>query len=184
LINQIPLAALGAMLVFTGFRLASPQSFVHMYKVGREQLIIYVSTIVGVLATDLLIGIAIGICVKAAIHIIHGAPILSLFRLQADVQRSGNSGLTVAVKDSAVFSTWIALKKRLERFKGEPVVAVDLSETFLVDHTVMQKLHEMESEFKEMGSKLVLRGLEQHRSLSDYPTAARQRRPSAVVQQA
>jgi MFS superfamily sulfate permease-like transporter len=53
LINQIPLAALGAMLVFTGFRLASPNEFIHMYKVGREQLIIFVATIVGVLATDL-----------------------------------------------------------------------------------------------------------------------------------
>jgi MFS superfamily sulfate permease-like transporter len=182
LINQIPLAALAAMLVFTGFRLASPQSFVHMYRVGREQLIIFVSTIVGVLATDLLIGIAIGICIKVLIHIIHGAPILSLFRLQADVQRSDMGGLKVAVKDSAVFSTWIGLKKRLERFKGESVVVVDLSDTFLVDHTVMQKLNEMESEFKETGSKLVIGGLEQHRRLSDHPMAARKKGPSTVVQ--
>jgi MFS superfamily sulfate permease-like transporter len=181
-INQIPLAALAAMLVFTGFRLASPQSFVHMYRVGREQLIIFVSTIVGVLATDLLIGIAIGICVKVLIHIIHGAPILSLFRLRVDVQRSDKGGLKVAVKDSAVFSTWIGLKKRLERFKGESVVVVDLSDTFLVDHTVMQKLTEMESEFKETGSKLVIGGLEQHRKLSDHPTAARKKGPSTVVQ--
>jgi MFS superfamily sulfate permease-like transporter len=183
LINQIPLAALGAMLVFTGLRLASPQSFVHMYQVGREQLIIFVSTIVGVLATDLLVGIAIGIAVKVVIHIIHGAPLQSLLRLKVDVLRGNKEGVRVAVKDSAVFSTWIGLRKRLERLKGEPVVTLDLSETFLVDHTVMQKLHEMESEFKEAGSKLVLLGLEQHRSLSDHPTAARQRRPDAVVQQ-
>jgi MFS superfamily sulfate permease-like transporter len=182
LINQIPLAALGAMLVFTGFRLASPQSFVHMYQVGREQLIIFVSTIVGVLATDLLIGIAIGIGVKVAIHIIHGAPMLSLFRLQVDVQRSDKDGPKVAVKDSAVFTTWIGLKKILERFKGESVVVVDLSDALLVDHTVMQKLHEMESEFKETGSRLVIGGLEQHRRLSNHPTAARRKRPNAIVQ--
>lgn len=182
LINQIPLAALGAMLVYTGFRLASPQSFVHMYQVGREQLIIFVATIVGVLATDLLVGIAIGIGVKVVIHIIHGAPLRSLFRLKADVLRGDKDGLRVAVKDSAVFSTWIGLKKRLERLKGEPVVVVDLSDTFLVDHTVMQKLNEMESEFKETGSRLVIDGLEQHRGLSDHPTAARQKRRNTVVQ--
>jgi MFS superfamily sulfate permease-like transporter len=183
LINQIPLAALGAMLVFTGFRLASPQSFVHMYQVGREQLIIFVSTIVGVLATDLLVGIAIGIAVKVVIHIIHGAPLLSLLRLKVDVLRGNKDAVRVAVKDSAVFSTWIGLKTRLERLKAEPVVVVDLSDTFLVDHTVMQKLKEMESELKEAGSKLVLLGLEEHRSLSDHPTAARRKRPKALVQQ-
>jgi MFS superfamily sulfate permease-like transporter len=75
-INQIPLASLGAMLVYTGFRLASPHSFVHMHKIGREQLIIFVSTIIGVLATDLLIGIGIGICVKVVIHLFQGAPVL------------------------------------------------------------------------------------------------------------
>jgi MFS superfamily sulfate permease-like transporter len=47
LINEIPLAALGAMLVFTGFRLASPQAFIKIYHVGREQFIIFVSTVIG-----------------------------------------------------------------------------------------------------------------------------------------
>src|SRR5262249_24578589 len=64
LIHRIPLAALDAMLVYTGFRLASPREFVHMYKIGREQLVVFVATIVAVLATDLLKGIAIGIAVK------------------------------------------------------------------------------------------------------------------------
>src|SRR5262249_16833670 len=64
LIHRIPLAALGAMLVYTGFRLASPREFVNVYKIGRDQLIIFVTTIVAVLATDLLVGIGVGIGVK------------------------------------------------------------------------------------------------------------------------
>ena len=181
-INQIPLAALGAMLVFTGFRLASPQSFVHMYKIGREQLIIFVSTIIGVLATDLLIGIGIGICVKVAIHLFHGAPVLSFFRLQIDEQRSEQEGVKLAVRGAAVFSTWIGFRKRLERLKSEPSVVVDFSDTVLVDHTVMQKLSEIERDFKEAGSKLLIAGLEQHRKLSDHATAARRKPRSVVVQ--
>jgi MFS superfamily sulfate permease-like transporter len=175
LINQIPLAALGAMLVRVGFRLASPQEFLHMYKVGREQLIIFVSTIVGVLATDLLSGIGIGIAVKVAFHIFNGVPLLSLFRLRVSVERGEKDGVTVAVKDSAIFSTWIALKKRLEHLKGEPKVVLNLSETSFVDHTVMEQLKGMESAFKENGSTLVITGLDQHQKLSDYPTAARKK---------
>ena len=176
LINQIPLAALGAMLVFTGFRLASPREFVHMYQVGREQLIIFVATIVGVLATDLLMGIAIGIAVKAVIHLINGAPIRSLFRLGVDVQRDDEGRALVRVKDATVFSTWIGLKKRLDALKGRSDVVLDLSETVLVDHTVMEKLQEMEKEFKEQDANLVIKGLEQHSKLSEYPTAAHVRR--------
>ncbi len=176
LINQIPLAALGAMLVFTGFRLASPREFVHMYRVGREQLIIFVSTIVGVLATDLLMGIAIGIAVKAVIHLVNGAPVRSLFRLGVDVRRDDESRALVRVKDAAVFSTWIGLKKHLEAVKDQSPVVLDLSETALIDHTVMEKLHEMEKEFQEQGATLVIKGLDQHRKVSSYPTAAHIRR--------
>lgn len=172
-INQIPLAALGAMLVRVGFRLASPQEFVHMYKAGREQLVIFVSTIIGVLATDLLVGIAIGIAVKAAFHVFNGAPLASLFRLRAKVEQGDRT--TVSVKGSAVFSTWIGLKRKLEKVRGVGPVVLDLSETYFVDHTVMERLKEMETDFKESGSELVVTGLDQHRKLSEYPTAARKR---------
>ncbi len=176
LINQIPLAALGAMLVFTGFRLASPQEFVHMYKVGRQQLIIFVATIIGVLATDLLVGIGIGIFVNAVIHLINGAPLRSLFRLKLDVQSSEKEGVIVSVKDSAIFSTWIGLNQRLEKLKVESSVVLDLSDTVLVDHTVMENLQETQKEFEELDSVLVIRGLESHQALSDYPTADRVKR--------
>ena len=175
LINQIPLAALGAMLVFTGFRLASPKEFVHMYHVGREQLVIFVATIVGVLATDLLVGIGIGIVVKVLIHLVRGVPIASLFRLRVDIDRSSD-GANVAVKDSAVFSTWIGLKKRLEALKGEAPVTLDLSGTTLVDHTVMERLREMKKEFEEGGARLEIQGLGGHRPVSEDPTAARLRK--------
>ena len=91
LINQIPLAALGAMLVFTGFRLASPQEFIHMYHVGKEQFIIFVSTVIGVLATDLLMGIAIGIGINILLHLKNGAPAGSLFKPQISVERKANT---------------------------------------------------------------------------------------------
>ena len=146
LIDRIPLAALAAMLVYTGFRLASPQEFMHMYKIGREQLIIFVSTIVGVLATDLLIGIGIGIVVKVLIHIVNGAPVGSLVKSSISVEDGGDAA-TLRVDRSAVFSTWIPLKDRIGRQESQKVV-VDLSGTKLVDHTVMANLAELRNEFR------------------------------------
>ena len=171
LINQIPLAALGAMLVFTGYRLASPQEFFHIYQVGREQFIIFVSTVVGVLATDLLMGIAIGIFVNFVMHLKNGAPPKSLLKSQVSVERGEKAGVTVKVKDSAIFSTWIGLKKTLEGLVGEPHVMVDLSDTFLVDHTTMSKLHELQKGFKERQCNLEILGLDNHQPLSSHPEA-------------
>jgi MFS superfamily sulfate permease-like transporter len=173
LINQIPLAALGAMLVFTGFRLASPKEFVHMYHVGREQLVIFVATIIGVLATDLLVGIGIGILVRVLLHFTNSVPIASLLRLNARVEREGAQNARIIIKESAVFSTWIGLKKRLESVRDCKQVLLDLSDTRVVDHTVMHNLSEMEKEFRENDSTLVIQGLESHQKLSDYPTATR-----------
>ena len=80
LIKLVPVAALAAMLIFVGFRLASPKEFEHVFHVGREQLVIFISTIVATLLTDLLIGIAVGILVKFIIHTINGVPQSSFFK--------------------------------------------------------------------------------------------------------
>lgn len=173
LINQIPLAALGALLVFTGFRLASPQEFVHMYHLGKDQFIVFMSTIIGVLATDLLIGIAIGIGVKVIIHLINGSPILSFFRLNAEVVESDDNSVTIYVKDSAVFSTWIPLRKYLHRYLEEGKnVKLNFADTRLVDHTVMSKLYEWIMEFEERDCELLVRGLMEHQPLADSIVAA------------
>ncbi len=175
LINQIPLAALGAMLVVTGYRLASPQEFVHMYHVGREQFIIFASTVIGVLATDLLMGIAIGIFVNFVIHLMNGAPPRSLLKSQVSIERDVKDRVTVRVKDSAIFSTWIALKKILDSLANEPRVVLDLSDTLLVDHTTMSKLHDMQTDFQERQSSLEIIGLDQHQPLSEHPEAGRKK---------
>jgi MFS superfamily sulfate permease-like transporter len=120
-------------------------------------------------------GIAIGIFVNFAVHLKNGAPPRSLLKTQVVVERHENEGVMVRVKDSAIFSTWIGLKKTLEPLMKEPQVVLDLSETFLVDHTVMAKLQEMEKVFQENGSTLVIAGLDQHQRLSNHPAAARKR---------
>jgi len=63
LLNKIPLASLAAILIIVGYKLANPALFKQMYRLGREQLIPFVATVVGILTTDLLVGITIGMIV-------------------------------------------------------------------------------------------------------------------------
>lgn len=60
-LNKIPLASLAAILIMVGYKLAKPSLFKKMYKLGSEQFVPFTATVIGILATDLLRGITIGI---------------------------------------------------------------------------------------------------------------------------
>jgi MFS superfamily sulfate permease-like transporter len=177
LIHRIPLAALAAMLVYTGFRLASPREFINVYRTGVEQLIIFTATLVAVLATDLLIGIGIGIGMKILIHFINGVPINSVFRTYLEVEPKDDKTVVINAKGSAVFTNWIPFKRQIEQLGliQQNNVIVDLSGTKLVDHSVMEKLHELEMDFAQAGLTLDVVGLEAHQQFSAHPHAARKR---------
>ncbi|MDG1928383.1 MAG: SulP family inorganic anion transporter, partial [Nitrospinaceae bacterium] len=154
-INQIPLAALAALLVITGYRLASPHEFMSVYREGKDQFIVFVSTIFGVLATDLLKGLLIGIGIKIVIHFIRGG---SIFRLNAKIIPAGDQSVTIFLRGSIVFSSWIPLEKHLQRFfKDGKRVTLDITETKLVDRRVMSKVDEWANKFKENGLGLSVR---------------------------
>lgn len=60
-LNMIPLASLAAVLLMVGYKLAKPSLFIQMYKLGWEQFIPFATTVIAILATDLLKGITVGI---------------------------------------------------------------------------------------------------------------------------
>jgi MFS superfamily sulfate permease-like transporter len=174
-IRMIPLAALAAMLVYTGFRLAHPREFLHVYKIGREQLVVFVGTILAVLATDLLIGIFVGIGIDLLIQFINGVPLGSLLLPKTEVVQLDERTWLVTPRDSAVFTNWIPIRRKIEQhgLAQNMNVVVDLSQTQIVDHSVMEKLHQLEREFAEKGIALAIVGLDDHVSLSHHPAAAR-----------
>lgn len=176
-LHEIPLAALAAMLVYTGFRLAHPKEFLNVLRIGREQLVIFVTTLVAVLATDLLIGIAIGIATKFIIHIANGVPIGSLFKPGLEVIDEDPRTVRIKAGQSAVFSNWIALRRQIEQMgllQGKDVV-LDLSDAKLVDHSVMDKLHEMVCDFQQQQLQLTIFGLDAHQPFASHEHAARRR---------
>lgn len=177
ILHRIPMAALAAMLIYTGFRLAHPKEFMNVWRIGREQLVIFVVTLVAVLATDLLIGIAIGIATKIVIHLANGVPLSSLFNPQVEVADDDGENVRLVAYSSAVFSNWIPLRRQIERvgLVDRKNVQLDLSNAQLVDHSVMDKLHEMESDFHGQGLRFDVIGLEAHQPLADHAQAARRK---------
>lgn len=177
-LHRIPLAALAAMLVYTGFRLAHPAEFLNAYRIGKEQLVIFAATLIGVLATDLLVGVAIGILLKMAIHVANGVPISSLFKPYIEVLSIDDSSSRIVAHKSAVFSNWIPFRRQIEEIGlvQRRNLVLDLSDTKLVDHSVMEKLEEMQRDFTREGLTLDIQGLEALKPYTDDPHAARKRK--------
>ena len=182
LLHRIPMAALAAMLIYTGFRLAHPSEFMNVLRIGREQLVIFAVTLLAVLATDLLIGIGIGILTKIVIHLSNGVPLHSLFKPEIQIADDDGTTVRIVAYKSAVFSNWIPIRRQIERvgLLERKHIEFDVAETQLVDHSVMDKLHEMALDFEQQGLQFKVIGLDSHRPMANHTYSARLKSLSRV----
>jgi len=174
-IEMIPNAALAAMLIFAGYRLAAPKEFISTYKIGKEQLAIFLTTIIITLMEDLLLGIAAGILVKFIFHLYNGASIKSLFKAQYEM-RKDETITYILISGSAVFSNLIGYKKVLSNLPPNEHVIVDFTATKLVDHSFMEFVHHFEHEYNAKGGDFKIRGLSEHKALSEHHLATRKKK--------
>jgi MFS superfamily sulfate permease-like transporter len=177
-IEMIPNSALAALLIAVGYRLASPKEFFKTYKIGVEQLAIFVITIAVTISTDLLLGVGAGILAKFIFHIINGAPIKSLFKAHYEISQSENEYF-ISVKDSAIFSNLIGFKNLFKRVAPGKKVTLNFADARIVDHSFMEQLHHFEEEYQHNGGTVSVIGFEQFEPLSSHPLAARKSSPGS-----
>ncbi len=180
LVKMIPVAALAAMLIFVGFRLASPMEFKHVYYIGKEQLVIFLVTIAVTLSTDLLIGIAAGIITKIIIQLYYGVKLSHIFSPKVEI-RVNNEVYFVDVPRAAVFTNYLSLKGKLESIPKGKNVHVDFSDSPYVDHTVMENVTRFKNDYEQSGGHMELIGFEHHITLSDHPLAARKNQKRETI---
>lgn len=179
MIEMIPNSALAAMLIFAGYRLAAPKEFIHTYKIGKEQLAIFLTTVVITLAEDLLLGVAAGIIVKFLFHLYNGAKVSSLFKANYRLQTIDHKTI-LHIEQSAIFSNLIGFKKALFDLPEAAHVIIDLSEAQIIDHSFMVFLHHFELEYNAHGGNLEINGLDKFRALSKHPMATRVKKHKRV----
>lgn len=134
-LNLIPLSCLAAILIATGYKLAKPALFVEVAKRGVNALAPFLVTIAGVLATDLLIGIALGLAcsIVLALH-----PNL---RHPFSIARHGNEFLLLFRKDVSCFIR-VRLKQALAGIPDRATLIIDTSRADFVDPDVRHLIAE------------------------------------------
>ncbi|MEZ4742092.1 MAG: SulP family inorganic anion transporter [Bdellovibrionota bacterium] len=173
LISSIPLTALAALLIYTGYRLASPQEVLKISKIGLDQLCIFTITLVSVLATDLLIGIAAGILTKIVLHVLRQVNIMHLFSCQVRVMKKNDKSYVVEVISPLVFSNLLSFSRSIAYFPSDATVTIDLTKSHFIDHSAIEFLHDMQRDYGLNGGSLTVKEHMNHEPYTKHVLSAR-----------
>lgn len=142
-LNLIPLSALAAVLVITGFKLASPQLFKQMWQAGYEQFAPFVVTVLAILLTDLLVGVLIGLGFSV------------VFILRSNLRRPLHRRLEkhvfgdvlhIELANQVSFLNRVALRNALAETSPGGHVLIDARKTDYIDADVLLVIREFERE--------------------------------------
>jgi MFS superfamily sulfate permease-like transporter len=178
-LRKIPLPALSAILVYTGYKLANPTNIAKVFKIGREQLVIFLTTLFTTIFFNLIIGILSGIVVTFIIHIIlnKGVSLFTRNLLKPNVlmykEDDEKNNYYVSIVNFCTFLNYSKLKSKLDQIPENEDVIVDFSRCSFVDHTVMENLNDYINTFNTKGGHFEVIGLDLHGSHTAHPFALR-----------
>jgi MFS superfamily sulfate permease-like transporter len=143
LLNLIPLSVLASVLILTGYKLAKPAMFLDMYRRGSEQFVPFVATIAGVVLTDLLIGISIGMTI--AILTLLYRNYRNSHRVHLE-QEADSSVMRLSLCEEVSFLNKSAIVRALESIPDNAMVVLDASRCYVLDNDVAESLREFLNE--------------------------------------
>jgi len=159
LLREIPMAALGAILVVTGWRLVSLTHAKHLLRDhGPLPVVIWAATLIMVVATDLLTGVLVGI----GLTLLELVPHVRRLRLRVEEQAQGEAH-HIALDGAATFVSLPKLSDALDRVPAGKPVRLDVSRLAAVDHTSAEMLRDWFQRRRAGGAPVELLGAGQGR---------------------
>ena len=176
IMTKVPLCAFAILLVYTGFKLASPSVFKQAYNQGTEQLIFFIGTMILTLYTNLLIGLLGGLLLALVTHMLLARlSILQFFKMiyksRTKLVKISDDDYDLKIRGVANFLGILKIDKIISKIPSGVNVNIDLSETRLVGMTYMDYLVEYLKTQRATGGKVFITGLDSHVSLSTYNRA-------------
>ncbi len=145
-LNKIPLACLAAVLLMIGYKLASPTIFKTMWDNGRYQFVPFIVTVLAVVFTDLLKGVAIGLVVSV-FYLLRANLRLPYFYKKETEEESHT--ITMKLAQEVSFLNKAAIKETLKNLPSNSKVVIDATDTAYIDYDVQQLV----KDFLAFGSK-------------------------------
>lgn len=155
-LNQIPLAALAAILLTIGYKLAKVSLFKGMYKLGWNQFLPFVITVIAILFTDLLKGISIGLVV-AIFFILRNNYRRPYFFLQSEHKQE--KIISIELAEDVTFINKGSIALTLNHLPESATVIIDGSKSHFIDPDVLEIIHNFKATAMLKNIKLQLKAI-------------------------
>lgn len=145
-LNKIPLATLAAVLLMVGYKLANPKTILHFWQRGKYQFVPFIATFIGVVFTDLLKGVALGMAISV-VFILKGN-MKRAYNFRKEEYHDGDI-IHIDLAQEVSFLNKSAIKATLSEIPENSKVVINATETVYISHDVLDLI----TEFKKIRSK-------------------------------
>ncbi len=140
LLNKIPLSVLAAVLFIVGYKLARPQLFATIYKQGWKQFVPFIITVLGIIFTDLLVGIGMGLAVGIVIILIKNYQ--NSHFLHIEKENDGIEKIKMTFAEEVTFINKGAILKELEQIAPNTKLEINVKNTRFLDYDIIEILED------------------------------------------
>ena len=154
LLNNIPLAVLAAVLFIVGYKLAKPELFIKMYKLGWKQFVPFIVTVVGIVGTDLLKGIGMGLAV--GLFVVLYKSFQNSHFLHIEDKSEGSQKFKMTLAEEVTFLNKGAILKELDALPESSALELDVRKTRFLDNDIIEILEDFSLKAKERAIDITL----------------------------
>ena len=174
-LNMIPLASLAAILLVVGYKLANPSLFKSMYKAGWGQFIPFVVTVVGIVFTDLLIGIVLGLAIGVFQILYHNYR--TPYHFSQD-RFDTDEPATLELSEQMSFLNKASIQRTLKKIPDGSHIIIDARKTKSIHPDVVEIVHDFEANAMTRDIKVELMGFKEdyHNSEAQFNKVIHNRR--------
>ncbi|SDG84559.1 SulP family inorganic anion transporter [Winogradskyella thalassocola] len=147
LLNKIPLSVLAAILLIVGYKLAKPALFMKMYKLGWKQSVPFFVTVFGIVFTDLLVGIGLGLAVGVVVILLKSYQ--NSHFLHIEDKSNGKHKIKMELAEEVTFFNKGAILKELDSLPRDTYLEFDVTKTRYLDYDIVEILDDFAFKAKE-----------------------------------
>ncbi|SDS56505.1 Sulfate permease, MFS superfamily [Polaribacter sp. KT25b] len=147
LLNKIPLSVLAAILLVVGYKLAKPKLFKQMYQLGWKQFVPFIVTIIGIVFTDLLVGIGLGLAVGIVVILLKSYQ--NSHFLHIEDNSNGKHKIKMTLAEEVTFFNKGAILKELDSLPRDTQLEINLIKTRYLDNDIIEILEDFLFKAKE-----------------------------------